>query len=142
MEYFNNLASKLKEAGLDESKVNEVVEFSKKKVPLEFRKKSDYKQLQREFETFKENAKEKDELINSLKDKAESVEEYEQNIQNLTQKLEEKDQQHQQVVSQIKFDNEIKRKVNADNDINPKAKDVFYNMLNKEEIKLDQHTMF
>jgi len=137
MELFNKLQSKMKELGIEKDKINEIVEFSKKNVPLEFRTKDDYKQLKGEFEAFKENQKEKDSLINSLKEKAETVEESEQRVNELIGKLEEKDLEHQKYIQNMKFESMIKRKIDSDKDINPKARDTFYKLLNTDEIKLD-----
>jgi len=137
MKYFKNLQSKLKEAGIDEDKVNELVEFSKKNVPKEFVPSEELTKVKDEYEAFKETVNEKDELIEDLKTKAESVEEYEQKVNELTNKMSSIEDDYSKKLKAKTLENKINEEIASMDDLNPKAKPAFKKLLDREKISLD-----
>jgi len=137
MEYFKQLQAKLKETGIEESKVNELIEFSKKSVPKEFVPSAELTKVKDEYAAFKETVAEKDELIENLKTKAESVEEYESKVNELTNKMSEIESTYNQKLQAKTLENKINEKISSMNDLNPKAKPAFKKLLDREKISLD-----
>jgi len=137
MEYFKQLQAKLKETGIEESKVNELIEFSKKSVPKEFVPSVELTKVKDEYAAFKETVAEKDELIENLKTKAESVEEYESKVNELTNKMSEIESTYNQKLQAKTLENKINEKISSMNDLNPKAKPAFKKLLDRDKISLD-----
>ena len=137
MEYFKQLQAKLKETGIEESKVNELIEFSKKSVPKEFVPSAELTKVKDEYAAFKETVAEKDELIENLKTKAESVEEYESKVNELTNKMSEIESTYNQKLQAKTLENKINEKISSMNDLNPKAKPAFKKLLDRDKISLD-----
>lgn len=137
IKYFEDLKAKLGEAGLEESKVDELVEFSKKSVPKDFVPSEELKKVKAEFEAFKDTAKEKDELINNLQTKAESVEEYEKELNEWKEKVKEVESTYEEKLKQKTLDAKINEKISEMSDLNPKAKNAFKKLLDMDSISLD-----
>ena len=137
MEYFKQLQAKLKETGIEESKVNELIEFSKKSVPKEFVPSAELTKVKDEYAAFKETVAEKDELIENLKTKAESVEEYESKVNELTNKMSEIESTYNQKLQAKTLENKINERISSMNDLNPKAKPAFKKLLDRDKISLD-----
>ena len=137
IELFNKLEAKLKELNVDEEKIGQIVDFSKKNTPLEWRTKDDYKKLKGEFEAFEETTKEKQGLIDDLTSKAGKVDEYEQAISDYKEKLSQKDVEYKNKLEEKNFDNALDRMIAGDKDINPKARNTFKNLLDRESMKVD-----
>jgi myosin heavy subunit len=135
--YFDDLKAKLGEAGLEESTVDELVEFSKKAVPKDFVPSEELKKVKTEFDAFKDTTKEKDELINSLKIKAESADEYQIKLDEWKEKVKEVENTYTEKLQQKTLDAKINEKISEMSDLNPKAKKAFKRLLDMENVKLD-----
>lgn len=139
MEYFDKLKDKLGKLDLEESKVDELVEFSKKAVPKDFVPSNELTKVKDEFKAFKDSVEEKDELINNLKEKAESVEEYEEKINKIMEEKEKIEQEAKKSVSRIKKQTMFKDAL-IENNANPKLVDLILleNKDNLDDMKIDE----
>jgi len=139
MEYFDKLKEKLGKLDLEESKVDELVEFSKKTVPKDFVPSNELTKVKDEFKAFKDSVEEKDELINNLKQKAESVEEYEEKINKIMEEKEKIEQEAETRVSRIKKQTMFKDAL-IENNANPKLVDLILleNKNKLDDMKIDE----
>jgi len=137
MEYFKDLKSKLKEAGLDDKVIDGLVEFSKKSVPKEFVPSSELTKVKGEFDTLKDSVTDKDKVIKGLKTKADSVEAYEIKIEDLNTKMADIETDYTKKLKQKTLDNKLNEKISMMDDLNPKAKNAFKKLLDMEKINLD-----
>lgn len=86
MNYFEELKGKLE--GLEEDKINEIIEFSKKALPKEFIPKDKYNDKVDELTSITQKLEETNTQIEELKNSTSSVDEYKQKLETLTQEYE------------------------------------------------------
>ncbi len=86
MNYFDELKAKLD--GLEEAKIEEIIEFSKKALPQEFIPKSKYNEKAEELTQVNEKLAETNKQIEELKNSSTGAEEYKQKLDLLNQEYE------------------------------------------------------
>lgn len=86
MNYFDELKGTLE--GLEEDKINEIIEFSKKVLPKEFIPKDKYNEKVEELSSITQKLEETNTQIEELKNSTSSVDEYKTKLETLTQEYE------------------------------------------------------
>lgn len=89
MKVFEELKNKLSELELDETKVNELVDFAKKEVPKEFIPKDKYNEKVEELTSVNEKLEQTNKQIEELKDSTDNVEEYKTKLEEIKNEYEE-----------------------------------------------------
>jgi myosin heavy subunit len=102
MNYFEELKTKIAELVEDESKVNELVEFSKKSIPKEFIPKDKYNEKVEELTGVNEKLEETNKQIEELKNSTSNVDEYKEKLETLTQEYEQYKQEADSRVANMK----------------------------------------
>lgn len=93
MNYFDELKTRLGEHIEDESKLNEIIEFSKKSVPKEFIPKDKYNEKVEELTSLNTKLEDTNKQIEELKTSTGDVDEYKSKLDKLNQEYEEYKQQ-------------------------------------------------
>lgn len=138
MNYFEELKGKLE--GLEEDKINEIIEFSKKSIPLEFIPKSKYNEKVEELTAVNTKLEETNTQIEELKNSTSDVDEYKTKLETLTQEYEEYKGQADSRVANLKKssllkDRLIKEGADQDNiDLLMKDFDIENMQLNEDKI--------
>jgi molecular chaperone GrpE (heat shock protein) len=86
MDYFDELKKKLTDLGiegLDEKKINDVVEYSKKSVPKEFIPKTKYNETKEELDAAGKKLEETNKTIKDLQGKETDLEDYKTKLETL-----------------------------------------------------------
>jgi len=136
MKYFEELKGKLAELELDEEKVNELVEFSKKTIPKEFVPSDKYAEVKEELNSSKGQLEAVNKNLEELKQSTESVDEYKTKLDQLNQEYNEFKEQADTRVAKIK-----KWTILKDSLLNAGADkdnvDLLMNEFNLDELKLN-----
>ena len=136
MKYFEELKGKLAELELDEEKVNELVEFSKKTIPKEFVPSDKYAEVKEELNSSKGQLEAVNKNLEELKQSTESVDEYKTKLDQLNQEYNEFKEQADTRVAKIKKSSILKDSLlnaGADKD----NVDLLMNEFNLDELKLN-----
>lgn len=138
MKYYEELKAKLIEAGVDESKVAELVDFSKKSVPKEFVPNTVYKEKTTELENVSNQLNETTSKIEELKTSADTAESLKTQLSELKTKNDEFKNEAEARVSKVKKELIMRDKlVKAGADAN-NLDLLMYDVNNKmDDLKLD-----
>jgi len=133
MNYFEELKTKLE--GLDEEKVNEIIEFSKKSIPLEFIPKTKYNEKIEELTDVNGKLEETNAQIEELKNSTGDVDEYKTKLDTLTQEYETYKGESDARITNIKKSSLLKDRLIREN-ADPENIDLLLKDFNIEEMQL------
>jgi len=133
MNYFEELKAKLE--GLDEEKVNEIIEFSKKSIPLEFIPKTKYNEKIEELTDVNGKLEETNAQIEELKNSTGDVDEYKTKLDTLTQEYETYKGESDARITNIKKSSLLKDRLIREN-ADPENIDLLLKDFNIEEMQL------
>ena len=131
MEWLKNL---LKDAGLDDSKVDEAVGNIKKELPEHFIPKDKYNSSADELKELKEQLSQRDKQLEELSGKAKGNEELEQQIKQLQEQNTQVQTEYQEKLQKQQFDFALEKSLSGAKVRNPKAVKA---LLDMDTIKLD-----
>jgi len=133
MNYFEELKTKLE--GLDEEKVNEIIAFSKKSIPLEFIPKTKYNEKIEELTDVNGKLEETNAQIEELKNSTGDVDEYKTKLDTLTQEYETYKGESDTRIANIKKSSLLKDRLIREN-ADPENIDLLLKDFNIEEMQL------
>ena len=133
MNYFEELKTKLE--GLDEEKVKEIIEFSKKSIPLEFIPKTKYNEKIEELTDVNGKLEETNAQIEELKNSTGDVDEYKTKLDTLTQEYETYKGESDTRITNIKKSSLLKDRLIREN-ADPENIDLLLKDFNIEEMQL------
>ncbi len=99
---FEKLESKLKELELDEEKVKDIIEFSKKEIPKDFVPSDELSKKKDELSQLQEKLEQTNNQIKELSETTESAEEYKEKLEELNNEYDEYKQQQETQLANIK----------------------------------------